>query len=53
MLWIVGGVGVIAAIALALFASWRSAGEDRDLGTVSNQWVSEHNLSGQTRDTSR
>jgi hypothetical protein len=53
ILWIVGGVGVIAAIGLALFAAWRSGDDDRDLGSVSTQWVSEHRLSGQTHDTHR
>ena len=53
ILWIIGGVGVIAAIGLAMFTAWRADGDDRDLGTVSNQWVSEHRLSGQTHDSQR
>jgi hypothetical protein len=53
ILWIVGGVGVIAAIVLAVFTARRGDREERDLGSVSNQWVSEHRLSGQTHDTHR
>ena len=53
ILWIVGGVAVIAAIGLAMFSAWRGDGEERDLGSVSNQWVSEHRLSGQTHDPHR
>ena len=53
ILWIIGGVGVIAAIGLAMFTARRGDGDDRDLGSVSNQWVSEHRLSGQTHDTHR
>jgi hypothetical protein len=53
ILWIVGGVGVLAAIAIVTFASRRSGSHDRDLGTVSNQWMSEHRLSGQTHDPHR
>jgi hypothetical protein len=53
ILWIVGGVGVIAAIILAVLTARRGDREERDLGSVSNQWVSEHRLSGQTHDTHR
>jgi len=53
ILWIVGGVGLAVAIGLALFTLFRADGEDRDLGTVSTQWVSEHRLGGQTRDPHR
>lgn len=53
ILWIVGGVGLVAAIGLALFTLFRAEGQDRDLGTVSTQWVSEHRLGGQTRDSHR
>ena len=53
ILWIVGGVGLVAAVGLALFTLLRGQSEDRDLGTVSTQWVSEHRLGGQTRDSHR
>lgn len=53
ILWIVGGVGLIVAIGLVVFTAWRGDSEERDLGTVSTQWVSEHRLSGQTRDPHR
>jgi hypothetical protein len=53
ILWIVGGVGIIAAVGLAMFTAWRGDGKDHDLGSVSAQWVSEHRTSGQAHDRHR
>lgn len=49
IVWIVIGLGVAAA--LVIFNRERRA-KDRDLGSVSNQWVTEHRL-GHTHDTQR
>jgi hypothetical protein len=50
MLWIVVGVGIIAAVGLAMLTAWRGDGKDHDLGSVSSQWVAEHRTSGQAHD---
>jgi hypothetical protein len=40
--WIIIGLGVIALAVLAVFFfPWR-LGDDRDLGTISHQWLAEH-----------
>jgi hypothetical protein len=53
MLWIVGAVGVIAAIVLAMITAWRGDGKSHDLGSVSSHWVAEHRTSGQAEDRNR
>jgi hypothetical protein len=53
MLWIVGAVGIIAAIVLAMITAWRGDGKSHDLGSVSSQWVAEHRTSGQAEDRNR
>jgi hypothetical protein len=53
ILWIVGAIGAVAAVCLAIFSVWGGQREDGDLGTVSNQWMSEHRLSGQSHDVHR
>jgi hypothetical protein len=53
ILWIVGGVGLVAAVSLAMFNARRGDAKDRDLGSVSTQWVSEHRTSGQAPDRNR
>lgn len=53
ILWIVGGVGAVVAVCLAIFSVWGGQREDGDLGTLSNQWMSEHRLSGQSHDIHR
>ncbi len=46
-LWVLGGLAIAGAL-VALVTSWRHRGHQTDLGTVSNQWISEHRLgSGQ------
>jgi hypothetical protein len=50
ILWIVGGVGIIAAVCLVMVSTWRRDGKDHDLGSVSSHWVSEHRTSGQAHD---
>lgn len=45
--WVLIGLAIAAAV-VALIASWRKSDRPPDLGTVSNQWISEHRLgSGQ------
>jgi hypothetical protein len=51
--WIVGGAGLVVAVSLAIFTAWRRDGKDRDLGSVSTHWVSEHRMSGQAHDENR
>lgn len=53
LMWIVGGIGALVAIASLLVVAWRSGGEDGDLGSVSNQWVSEHRLGQSSQDSQR
>jgi hypothetical protein len=49
--WIVLGIG--AAVAIYLFATaWRRRDHERDLGTVSHQWMAEHRM-GQGHDSQR
>jgi hypothetical protein len=46
-LWVLGGL-IIAGALVALVTSWRHAGHQTDLGSVSNQWIAEHrSASGQ------
>ena len=49
--WIVAGLAGIAAI-VAIVTSLRRRDPKTDLGSVSNQWVSERRL-GQTQDSQR
>ena len=45
--WVVIGLCVAGAV-VALVASWRRGDHAKDLGAVSDQWISEHRLgSGQ------
>jgi hypothetical protein len=44
-LWIVGGIGVIAAV--MAIVRWYGRGRETDLGFVSQQWVAENRLSQQ------
>jgi HAMP domain-containing protein len=53
LMWIVGGIGALVAIACLLVVAWRSEREERDLGSVSNQWVSEHRLGQSSHDSQR
>jgi hypothetical protein len=53
ILWIVGGVGLIVAVGLATLTARRGDGKDRDLGSVSSQWVFEHSTTGPARDPTR
>jgi hypothetical protein len=53
VMWIVGGIGALVAIACVVVVAWRSEGEDGDLGSVSNQWVSEHRLGQSSHDSQR
>ena len=53
LMWIVGGVGALVAVGCFLFVAWRSDGDERDLGSVSNQWVSEHRLGQSSHDPHR
>jgi hypothetical protein len=49
-MWVVVGLG-IAGIAFALVMSWLRGGLHSDMGTVSQQWITEHRLG--TRPDSR
>ena len=48
--WMIGVLAIVA-VAGALVAAWRRDPQ-RDLGTVSSQWISEHRL-GSNQDYSR
>ena len=41
-MWIIIGLGGVALVGLTVFFfPWR-LGDDRDLGTISHQWLAEH-----------
>jgi hypothetical protein len=43
-MWIVVGLGIIAAI-IAVISAWqRRGGQRTDLGTVSHQWIMENRM---------
>jgi hypothetical protein len=52
MLWIAGGVGVIAALA-AILRTWQRREHSDDMGSVSHQWISEQRLGQQGPDARR
>jgi hypothetical protein len=49
--WIVLGIGVAVAM-LILTTSWRRRDHERDLGSVSHQWMAEQRM-GQRHDSQR
>jgi hypothetical protein len=44
VIWIAGGLVVVATVAVVLFRA-REANDQRDLGSVSRSWTTEHNAS--------
>ena len=49
--WIVLGIGVAVAV-LMITTSWRRRDQQRDLGSVSHQWIAEQRM-GQGHDPQR